>query len=199
FRDALPTGVQVCDVKAANGDLRRLRSVFPGRQYLPSDGFVLHHCFASAIAGRNRKLQPAGWNNSNFRIREFAARRATTRTKVRRAAFSRNSPVLEDMDRKIEIQGPLARNGSPLGLDAEVAHQPGTRIINCGTHVFAAREDWWSSQLGLSLHLVAGCQLHALRLDSARLCRRSEGVHRMAKRTVKRRRGARAIASRVWD
>jgi Domain of unknown function (DUF5911) len=47
-------------------------------------------CFASAIAGRNRKLRPAGWNNSSFRIRAFAARRATIRTKV-----SSSSVVLE--------------------------------------------------------------------------------------------------------
>ena len=53
FRDALPAEVQVCDVKAANGDLRWLRSVFAGRQYPPPDGFVLHQLFCIS----NRRTQ----------------------------------------------------------------------------------------------------------------------------------------------
>ena len=65
-------------------------------------GFVLHQRFASAIAGRNRKLQPAGRNNGSFRIRSLRPEGQQPELKFRRAAFSRNSPVLENMDRKIE-------------------------------------------------------------------------------------------------
>jgi GH15 family glucan-1,4-alpha-glucosidase len=58
--------------------------------------------FCISNAGRNRKLQPAGWNNSSFRIPGFAARRATTRTKVSSSSVFSKQPVLENMDRKIE-------------------------------------------------------------------------------------------------
>ena len=67
-----------------------------------SHGFVLHQRFASAIAGRNRKLQPTGWNNGSFRIRSLRPEGQQPELKFRRAAFSGNSPVLENMDRKIE-------------------------------------------------------------------------------------------------
>jgi Domain of unknown function (DUF5911) len=49
-------------------------------------------CFASAIAGRNRKLRPAGWNNSSFRIRALRPEGQQSELKFRRAALFSKQP-----------------------------------------------------------------------------------------------------------
>src|ERR1044071_4141547 len=71
---------------------------------------------------------------------------------------------------KSQLQRPLAGNGPPLRFSFEDAHQPTTRFTDCGTDVFSTGEYWGSAQLGLSLHLVAGCSIHAVCADSPGFC-----------------------------
>jgi hypothetical protein len=53
-------------------------------------------------------------------------------------AFPGNDAFLEVVGRKIEIQRPVARNGTAIGLDVEVAHQSEAWVINCGAHILTA-------------------------------------------------------------
>ena len=102
FRDALPAEVQVCDVKAANGDLRWLRVFSPAETVPAPRGFVLHQRLhqqsQDAIANSSLRAGTA----AAFVFGGLRSEGQQPELKFRRAAFSRNSPVLENMDRKIE-------------------------------------------------------------------------------------------------
>ena len=78
--------------------------------------------------------------------------------------FQQTARFWKGVDCEIEIQRPLARNGAPLGLDAEAAHQPEARVVDCCAHIFSAGKHWGGAQLGLSLHVAARCNIHAVRL-----------------------------------
>ncbi len=47
----------------------------------------------------------------------------------------------------------------------------GAWIADCSADIFPARTNWRSAQLGLSLHMVARCGIHALRADPTGFCR----------------------------
>jgi hypothetical protein len=101
FRDALPAEVQVCDVKAANGDLRWLRVFSPADSTCPLALYstsVLHQQSQDAIAHSSLRTG----TTAAFVFGGSRPEGQQPELKFRRAAFSRNSPVLENMDRKIE-------------------------------------------------------------------------------------------------
>src|SRR5439155_1025705 len=77
----------------------------------------------------------------------------------------------------IELQRPLARNGSPLSFSFEAAHQPHTWFTDCGTDIFSTREYWRRAQLGLSLHVAARRDVHAVCPHSTGFCRRNRSIH----------------------
>ena len=51
-------------------------------------------------------------------------------------AFPQDCPFLEELDREVQIQRSVARDGEPLRIDPEAAHQPRTWLPDRGSNVF---------------------------------------------------------------
>jgi hypothetical protein len=102
FRDALPAEVQVCDVKAANGDLRWLLVFSPAETVPAPRGFVLHQRLHQQLQDAIANSSLRAGTTAAFVFGGLRPEGQQPELKFRRAAFSRHSPVLENMDRKIE-------------------------------------------------------------------------------------------------
>src|SRR6185369_14481776 len=85
--------------------------------------------------------------------------------------------LLAGLGGTFEISRPLARDGEPVGADAEAADVAAAWFDRGGADVRAAGADRRPAQLGLSLHLDPRRVVHALCPDAARLHRGSAGVH----------------------
>ena len=152
-----------------------------GRNLL-ADVAVFHGCLAARWGRRGLAIQPASRRNGNFHTWWKPLQGSTNGTGIRTAAVSGDKSLLESLDRTIELQGPMARNGKPFGADVEVADQPKTRVFDCCANVLVAGGNWRSTQLGLSLYVAARCHLHAVCAHSPGLCRGNGGVHWLARK-----------------
>src|ERR1700723_2964280 len=162
-------------------------------------GVVLHHCPATALPGCNLRIQTSSGPEGDVCLWWSSPSRTATRNGVREAAFPGDITFLEGMDREIKVQGSLARDDQPVGLNVEVADQPGAWIVDRSADIFPAGTNWRSAQLGLSLHMVARCDIYALRADPTRFCRRNRGVHRLVEGAAWRRCGKGTITGDVRD
>src|SRR4029077_14118578 len=99
-------------------------------------GVVLHHCPATTIPGCNLRVQHSSRREGNVYLWRTSPPRTATRNGFRRAALPRNRTFLEGMDREIKVQGPLARDGQPVGFNVEVADQPRAWIADCSAYIF---------------------------------------------------------------
>ena len=76
----------------------------------------------------------------------------------------RHRSVLEDMDFKIELQRPLARNGSPVRFSFEVTHQPHNMVHSIAAPTFSLPESIGGVRnWDYRYHLVARRGVHAVR------------------------------------
>ena len=82
----------------------------------------------------------------------------------------------------VALPRPLARDGAPLGADAEAAHLRADRRDRGRADDQPARAARRRAQLGLPLHLDPRRRLLALRAAAARLHRGGRGVHGLADR-----------------
>src|ERR1700723_1519680 len=137
-------------------------------------GVVLHHCPATALPGCNLRIQTSSGPEADVCLWWSSPSRTATRNGAREAAFPGDITFLEGMDREIKVQGSLARDDQPVGLNVEVADQPGAWIVDRSADIFPAGTNWRSAQLGLSLHMVARCDIYALRADPTRFVEETE-------------------------
>jgi len=79
---------------------------------------------------------------------------------------------------------------APLADYAQSAHLPSHRRHRRGGDHLAARATRWNAQLGLSLLLAQGCNLHLVESDEQRRLRRGAGLARMAGACRRRQPGA---------
>src|SRR5205823_4384266 len=155
LQDVMPATIQLRNVRTHCEYRIGLRYFLSVGWLLSASGPLFHHCVAATIGRYSVRLYAPRRRDGHVCIRGSASTRAATRDGVRRGTLPQNSTILERMDRQFQIQGPLAGDGQPFGIDVEVADQPGARIADCSPDIFAPRRNWRSAQLGLSLHLVA--------------------------------------------
>ena len=84
-------------------------------------------------------------------------------------AFKETVNFWRALGRAQHLRGPLARDGQPLGADAEAAHLAAARLDRRRADLRAARDDRRRAQLGLPLHLDPRRVVHALRAHAPRL------------------------------
>ena len=82
------------------------------------------------------------------------ARRAP-RSRHCRGALPGDVALLARLDQPIDLHGPLARNGRPLGAGAQAADQRRARFVDRRGNVWPSGEDWRRAELGLSLRVAA--------------------------------------------
>ena len=122
---------------------------------------------------------------ASFVLADARARRAAAPTPSARSReqFKQHRRVLAATGSSTSrYRGPLARDGAPLGADAEAAHLRAHRRDRGGADDEPARAARRRAQLGLPLHLDPRRRLLALRAAAARLHRRGGGVHGVADR-----------------
>src|SRR5215472_3247615 len=110
-----------------------MRDLHTRRRYLCCHGSVLDRGVAARLGRRLRKFSIEGVRKSHVCLRQSTSSRATTGDGSSGTALSSNLPLLEKVDRKIEIQRSLAGSGATLSPDAEASHQPQARVVNCRT------------------------------------------------------------------
>src|SRR4030095_8697508 len=143
---------------------------------------VLQRRYGTTGPGHNRGFHFASGGNGNFCFWRTARRRGAAGNGFSWTTLPRHRSVLEGVDLAIELQGPLAGNGAPLGPGLKTTHQPQTWFPDCCTDVFSTREYWGGPKLGLSLPLAARCDVYALCPYSIGVHRRNRSIHRMAER-----------------
>ena len=134
--------------------------------------------------GRARELHARGGSERRVRARAREqgvvdrAHRATRRGDRRVRGDGR---LLAALARQVHVQGPLARDGGPLGADAQAADVHAHRGDRRRADHEPARGARRPAQLGLPLHLDPRRRVHAVRLPPARLHRRGGRVHGLAR------------------
>ena len=150
-------------IAKAMGSERRLRRVGQGVRAT----FEVH---AGAVADVRARARPAGPHLP-------ALSRARDRADVRG-----DRRVLAPLARAVALPRALARDGPPLGADAEAADLRADRRARGGADDVAARADRRRAQLGLPLHVDPRRGVLALRAAAARLHRGGGRVHGVADR-----------------
>ena len=84
-------------------------------------GALLHRCPPARRAGCHRSIHPARWREGNLHIRSHAASCRASRNGESRKTLPRNVTLLETLDRKVQPQRPLARDGQSLRPHAEAS------------------------------------------------------------------------------
>ena len=108
-----------------------------------------------------------------------------------RRDFEDDRCVLAPLALTVAIQGPLARDGAPLGARAEAPDLPADGRDRRRADDEPARADRRRAELGLPLHLDPRHRLLPLRAAPARLHRGGGRVHGLAHRPLPRARGER--------
>ena len=149
-----------CSSSGASGDgelALRLRSSVPMRV---EDGAAL-----AEFTLRRRRRRPGSSSRWCCRGEPSPSRAA----RLRERRLQGDGELLAPLDRSQHLQGPLARDGEPLGADAEAAHLAAARLDRRRADVRSAGDDRRRAQLGLPLHVDPRLVVHALRADAPRL------------------------------
>ena len=131
----------------------------------------------SSPCGRDRRSRSSSSGSSPTTCR------ASTRRPRRAPRTSRRSRSGASWLSRSQIQGPLARDGQPLGAHPEAPDLPPDRRDRGRAHDEPPRADRRRPQLGLPLHVDPGRGVLALRVASAGVHRRGGGVHGLARAT----------------
>ena len=97
-----------------------------------------------------------------------------------------HGPLLARLALALHVPRPLARDGEPVGADAQAAHLPPDRRDRRRRDHEPARARRRRAQLGLPLHVGARRRLLDVRAPAARVHRGGRGVHHVAHRPLRR-------------
>src|SRR4051812_4551939 len=100
----------------------------------------------------------------------------------------------------MHLSGSLARNGAAVGTGSQADDLQTYRRASGRPDDESSRAYRRKTELGLPLHLAAGCFIYDIRVDAHRLHRRSGRILRLAQSPMERRRIRQRwpIATYVW-